>query len=232
MNKIYSFKSLFLMMVCFAFAGTVSAQAFTLVPGNTVTTQIAANGFIEPEVQALNNTGGDLTRRYELLSNTLNSGWSILFCDNVNCYVGAWQNGTMDPIATGVQEMIFKVTFDPQNTQGTGSLVYRVWDETNPTDVDTVTFNFEVTPAVGIEDELLEQIKVYPQPAQSELSVEIPARMTGVELQLLDLSGAEVARQTVNGTQAVMDLSNLAKGFYVLRFNSELAVLNKRIVIH
>ena len=231
MNKLYTLKSLLVLVACFAFAGTLAAQSYTLVPGNSVSSMIDANGFIEPKIEALNNTGGDITLEYELLSNTLNSAWSILLCDNVNCYPSAWQSATMDPIGGGVQEMIFKVTLDPQGTAGTGALVYRLWDRANPGVEDTISFDFEVTPATSLAEELIAQIKVFPQPATDLVYVELPSQMGRVELDIVDLAGAVVARHNVNGTNAELDVTNLAHGMYILRIKNDDMVLNKRISV-
>lgn len=232
MNKLYTLKSLVLAAAFFAFTGIVSAQSFTLDPGNSVTEVIPANGFIEPKIDATNNLSTNLTLDYRLVSNTMDSAWSILVCDNVNCYSNAVGSGTMDPIAPTVKELIFKITLNPNNVAGSGSIAYAVWDQNDVNSRDTVTFNFEVTPAVSIEEEqLAAQVKLYPQPASELLNIALPESFGRGDVQVFDLSGAVVARQEIAGTSADLDVSPLAAGMYILRVSNDKAVINKRISI-
>lgn len=232
MNKLYSLKSLVLVAVFLAFAGITSAQSFTLTPGNVINETIPSNGFIEPTVDATNNLSTNLDLEYELVSNTMNSAWSILVCDNVNCYANAVSSGTMDPIAPSVTELIFKITLNPNDVAGTGSIAYAVWDQNDMNSIDTVTFNFNVEQAVAIEDaQLAAQVKLYPQPTEDVLNISLPESFGSGDVQIFDLNGAEVARQDVTGVSAEVDVTPLASGMYIVRLSNDKAVVNKRVSI-
>ncbi len=232
MNKLYTFKSIVLGVALFAFAGMASAQSFTLTPGNVINETILSNGFIEPHVDATNNLGTNLVLDYELVSNTLNAAWSVLVCDNVNCYANAVPDGTMDPIATGVTELIFKITLNPMDTPGAGSISYAVWDQNDMNSIDTVTFNFTVEQAVSIaEEQLAAQVKLFPQPSEDVLNIALPESFGRGDVQVFDLNGSIVARQDVSGTSAAIDVAELASGMYILRLSNDKAVINKRISI-
>lgn len=232
MLKDYYLRILTFLVPCLLFAGSVSAQAnYTLVPGNSVSATCAANGFMEPIVEAINTNSSDLILDYEVLTNTLNPAWSILYCYRGGCFTSVTPSAVMDSILPGDQRMIFKATLDPQGVAGTGQLVFRLKERTNPGVEDTITINFDVT-VVGIAEELAAQIKVFPQPVNDFLYVDMPASLGKVELDIVDLSGAVVSRNRVNGTDAKLDVSALAQGMYILRIKNDDIILNKRISIH
>lgn len=234
MNKIYTIKTLVLLMVAGLFAGTVAAQnpSFTL-SATDVTESIPANGFIEPSVEATNLLSGNLDMEYELVSNTMDAAWSILVCDNVNCYANVVNSGSMDPIAGGATELIFKITLDPQGTAGNGAVAYRVWDRSNPSATnDTITFNFEVTPFVSVsEEQLAENVKVFPQPADDLVYVSLPENFGKASAIVYNLNGAAVATQEISIAANEIDVTTLSPGMYILQISNGKAVVNKRIAV-
>ena len=226
-------KALTLLVAFGLFAGVVSAQSsYTLNPGHSVTAALPADSFAEPQILALNNGSTDLWLDYQVISNTLDTNWSILFCYRGGCFNNVVNSAPMDSILPGDEKMIFKITFDPQGYPGTGGVSMRVWSRQNPGVEDTLSIDFEVTPAVvGISEELLEQVKVFPQPVEDLLHIDRPASLGRVELNILDLSGALVARQMAVGSQTSLDVSALAKGMYILQIRNEDVTLNKRFVV-
>ncbi len=232
MNRLYKLKSFVLVVAFLAFADITTAQNFTLDPGNVVNETIMSDGFVEPEVDAINNLSTNLILDYELVSNTLNPAWEILVCDNINCYVGAVADGTMDPIAAGEREMIFKVTFDPKNVTGIGSISYAVWDQNDLNSIDTVTFNFTVEQAVSITSEQLDaQVKLFPQPSEDVMHISFNASLGKVNVEIFTLSGSIVKRQDVSDPSELINVSDLAPGIYVLHLSTDIGVVNKRILI-
>ena len=73
--------------------------------------------------------------------------------------------------------------------------------------------------------------KVYPNPTNGQLWVELPAETASAQLVLYNLQGQQVLRQMANSTQATMDVSTLPKGLYVLRVQGEDWLQSARIVV-
>lgn len=232
MLKLYTLRILTILIPCLVFTGSLSAQApYSLIPGNSISATTDANGFTEPKIEALNNTSDNIYLEYEVLSNTLDTAWSILFCYRGGCFPRVTQSAAMDSIRGGAQAMIFKLTLDPQGVAGTGTLVLRLWERSNPSVADTITMDVEITPNVSVAEELAAQIKVFPQPVQDFLYVDMPASLGKVELDIVDLSGVLVYRDNVNATDAKLDVSSLAQGMYILRIKNDKMILNKRILV-
>lgn len=92
-------------------------------------------------------------------------------------------------------------------------------------EVEDYTINlFEQT--LGIEDQSLEQVQVYPNPFDSNIEVKIPSSLTGntISLIIYDVLGREVYKNKVsttsyNETIRLSALNHLKSGTYILKIN-------------
>lgn len=85
--------------------------------------------------------------------------------------------------------------------------------------------------ANSIESELAKKIRVYPQPAQDLLFIELDEPQNW-EAALYTLSGQRVSSiSTLRGTQGSIDLSPLANGLYILRIKTNAGILSKKVMI-
>lgn len=86
----------------------------------------------------------------------------------------------------------------------------------------------------SIENQVETMFEVYPNPANQQLSVIVPARFQGGQLRITDLSGRIVASTAVNTSNELMQLSvaDLAVGVYVVSVANSTEVLYKKLVIN
>lgn len=85
---------------------------------------------------------------------------------------------------------------------------------------------------VGIEEDELEAINVYPNPAVNTLNVEIPASIEdGISIRLMDVTGSELYAETaVSGINSI-DVSSFAKGVYIIELNSDKGTKTQRFMV-
>jgi hypothetical protein len=77
--------------------------------------------------------------------------------------------------------------------------------------------DYEGTPFGIPENGLMDQVKVYPNPAQDLVSVEIPEDIR--RILLVNLTGSKLLdRETQSGSSVSLDVSTLAKGTYIVLF--------------
>ncbi len=84
----------------------------------------------------------------------------------------------------------------------------------------TVTHLYDVTcpGIVGISDMETPEIKIYPNPAQNRVHLEVSEQWPVYNYQLYDATGKQVrARQGVEGLDNVIEVDNLPRGMYILR---------------
>ena len=114
-------------------------------------------------------------------------------------------------------------------SEGTHFLHIRVRDE-NGIWSPYLAKSFEVTPALGIEDNLFLLTKIYPIPASNEITID--GKTNNIEsITIIDLQGKEVNSFKVDSPKNTIDVSKYAKGTYILQIKSKTGLLNKKIVL-
>jgi aminopeptidase N len=82
------------------------------------------------------------------------------------------------------------------------------------------------------ENEPIQQISIFPNPAHDNLQITVSRPMANSSLQLVDITGRIAKDMPMNGVKSVfMDIGGIAKGNYVLRFSSDKLTVNKKIVV-
>jgi hypothetical protein len=82
---------------------------------------------------------------------------------------------------------------------------------------------------MGIEQLTIndEQIAVYPNPATDKLTIDALQKSI---IEILNIQGQAIIRQTVQQGETDIDISGLAKGVYILRLNSNDKTVVTKIV--
>lgn len=105
---------------------------------------------------------------------------------------------------------------------------------TSPTSMTTVGFPdahlvLSVTGEVlGLNDSLLQQVSVYPNPTKEKVTVSLPNSISVVKSSLTDISGKQMAISLDANNS--FSFSEYAAGIYILNLETSEGVLNKRIV--
>jgi hypothetical protein len=95
----------------------------------------------------------------------------------------------------------------------------------------TVKLNFCTAGAgdVSLDELLLEQIKLYPNPATTHVEIVVP--FSGEKhIELLSSTGALIGAYTMSDFHAQIDLSNLAAGIYSARITTNKGLVTKKII--
>jgi PKD repeat protein len=95
-----------------------------------------------------------------------------------------------------------------------------------------VGWNFVVlNPAsIGIDESVLEQTKIYPNPAKDVLTIELPETATTAEARLFSVSGALVNVVQLQAGTNTLDVATLPTGLYVLHLKSDVATTQIKFV--
>lgn len=111
--------------------------------------------------------------------------------------------------------------YDPNANIDDGSCVF-VGDACDDGDPDTINDVIDencdcVGEPVGVEEQMLSSLRVYPNPVAHELVIDFEAQMTPVMVSMSDLSGRMVMSEMVIG-RTVWSVDHLATGTYILIF--------------
>jgi hypothetical protein len=148
-------------------------------------------------------------------------------CSNANAGFGEWTVWN-SPTSINIDDMIFPYT----PTQGAA------YDVTGPVYFSFNTYkilprdanDIVLVSQVGMQESQLENIKVYPNPAASFVTVENNVQMNA-DMQVLDARGAVVKQIKLNNTSERIDVSDLANGIYHIRLVSSEGLAQYKLVI-
>jgi hypothetical protein len=97
----------------------------------------------------------------------------------------------------------------------------------------TVTFEIEVEATLGIPDTLARSFKVYPNPVQIELTIELPSLITKGTIQVFNMLGEQAysldLKNNVDNTLKI-DVSNLKQGIYIIKVNIDGALFQSKFI--
>jgi hypothetical protein len=106
----------------------------------------------------------------------------------------------------------------------------------------TVTSWFDNAEVVGYlksgEDEISEirtdetfEISFYPNPANDQITIMAPENSRTIRVMLINASGSVVETDEFNTMDAVYNLQHIKPGVYLLRFERDGMIVNKRLIV-
>jgi hypothetical protein len=100
-----------------------------------------------------------------------------------------------------------------------------------PDDTETLTFN--VTSAVGIQEEVMNSlISVFPNPFSSETTIKLNSKITSANAAMYDVLGKCVRNISFSGNAVKVERLDLKAGIYFIQLSSEGDILEtKKIII-
>ena len=88
--------------------------------------------------------------------------------------------------------------------------------------------SFEVDGTLGLDTELLTNIKLFPNPTSNILNISIPLGNQITKAVIYDTNGREVFRQESHLENITM--SNFQNGMYLLQLETEKGAISKKII--
>ena len=124
----------------------------------------------------------------------------------------------------------------PDNPTGTQEFAVLANDGQESNNLFVASFNLSVGLTVGIEDELTRSIKMYPNPADNRLNVELENNYVGpVNLRLYDLRGSLIKSETYLKTTTRMDrpvdIQQIKSGLYLMQVQLDGKAVWDRLII-
>ncbi|NOU47339.1 MAG: T9SS type A sorting domain-containing protein [Bacteroidales bacterium] len=87
----------------------------------------------------------------------------------------------------------------------------------------------EISPVTSKDE--LSDIEFYPNPASDQITIVAPNNESNIRVLVFDAAGILVESDQFNATEALFNIQNLKSGVYLLRFEKEGIIVNKRLVV-
>lgn len=208
-------------------AGLVQAQV-VLQGNDTVYTNGPATEFeIVAYANIINNGENPVNLRWVKINNNIASGWTSTICDVNACYPSTTDSAdfTLAARATGNVDGHFY----PNNIVGSGTLRVRVYEVGNPSNQLFITF-IGSTNAASVAQLSKPQVKLYPVPAQDQLTIETQLDMGNGKAEIYNAIGKKVGEYNLSGSKNRISVGHLPKGQYLVRVDTGKGIVTKQII--
>ncbi len=89
---------------------------------------------------------------------------------------------------------------------------------------------FEVKSNVSVEENLIEQAIVYPNPSSDKFIFKTPELLENVVAEIFDISGKSIYKTNINSKECIFDLTSFSAGIYVLKVSNEDVIKTYKLV--
>ena len=221
MNKVFT-----LFLVLYGLTMT-SAQSLTVSPSDSLyitTADSSQFSTINGLIFLHNNEPDSIIVRWHLASDTIPTGWSILFCDNNQCYQLPTSPKVSLPIAPG-DSIDLHAEFSPACVAGIGTMRIATTIERSSDDsiLETHIFTYQANIsnacASGINNLNAEPaITVFPNPASQQISISGLTYGHNLDVQIIDLQGRIISAQNILADNLIsISVSTLTTGMYLVK---------------
>jgi len=224
---------------------TASAQTFTLSP-KTYTGTATCTGLNPFQVGLTNNGSTGLYLGYTLLLNTMpdTACWTQIVCDCNLCHPNneiPQNDSCFSPIMGGSTKLDFMI-YDVSNAKGhygSGVIKYLVYEKTNPTNRDTLTFIIDgctsgTACSVGTNENMLEQLTINPSIASDYIVIKNNGTPAHIEtLAIYDCIGKAVHVEKnieISSAKKDINIATLPNGVYFVKLDNKGYSTVKKIV--
>ncbi|QNL21399.1 T9SS type A sorting domain-containing protein [Hyphobacterium sp. CCMP332] len=94
-----------------------------------------------------------------------------------------------------------------------------------------VDYSDTISVVSGINEEEYNSLKVYPNPASSQINFEFSERAEGI-IQIFDIRGVKIRSIKIDSKSELLDVSSWNEGVYIYRIENERGVVNGKLLVN
>jgi hypothetical protein len=119
-------------------------------------------------------------------------------------------------------------------TEGTYTLTYTICELANTDNCSDATITVVIQPDLSVQELKVMEIKLYPNPARTEVFVQIPndSDMNDTVMRIYDVSGRRLLEQAVSKPLHRMDMASFPAGIYLFDIASPSGKVTRKIIKH
>lgn len=226
-------KRILLSLFAVALSVLLKGQTFSVDPADTIHYTLHPGHGAEIYFHFKNTSSQPLTLEWSRLAGNYPSQWTMLLCDNKECFSASHLGDTMSTVDPG-DSAFFKLICAPNGVAAVGTLDLRVWDTLNPGATADVHYIINATTQTGVARPSLSQtVAIFPTLVRE--SVHVQARQGLLEkgkIELFDTKGHLQISQNVSAQRSLhIPVGQLVPGIYLLRYECRSGQLTQKIVV-
>ncbi len=228
-----SFNVLFgLMLTC----GVLYGQSFSISPSTLLLDDtIAVDQSSTLQFDLANLTNDDLLLSWDLVELDFPHGWDYNICDYMDCILDPFpSHSDMHPIPALLSDGVYmKLWVSPEGIEGYGTARFYVRETNNSSVGDTITYHILASGYSGIDEQLANNLIVYPNPVDNELQIKGLAHLgqKDVSVELIDQLGISHSVKEATNESYRIDRQRFSSGIYFLRITMENQSATKKILL-
>ncbi|MBI3258668.1 MAG: T9SS type A sorting domain-containing protein [Ignavibacteriae bacterium] len=191
----------------------ISAQKISFTPSNHIikTWDTETTEFY---VGIKNLTNGQLDLSWKFISSDMHTDWTYTICDNINCYPAFQENARFKMIEKGQSAFFTFDIFSPEGPKSNATVRLGVYETSNPSMIDTVSFSVQTTSSV--EEPASYTAGITPNPATDILTISAEAALNS--LQVFSAVGMKIMEMSnTNNTEVTLNIHELPAGVYYIK---------------
>lgn len=216
-----------------AFFAGASAQTFVVHPSDSIYYPLDPGHGAEIYFHFVNTSPQPITLQWERLGgNYPTPQWTMLLCDNKECFPGTHSGDTMATIVSG-DSAFFKLISAPNGVAAVGTLDLRVWDTMATSYTVDVHYIVDALNTGTPKPSLEQTVLVFPTIVRDR--VQLQARSGHLEkgvVRIYDTKGHVVASEPIVAQRSQhLEVRDLMPGIYLLRYETRGGQLVRKIVV-
>lgn len=225
MNITFDMKTRILFTLSLLFAAFSGQAQLVLLNNDTILVNGPATEFeLVAYAQVQNSAENPVSLRWVKVVKNLPTGWASSVCDVNLCYPDNVDSADFNLGARGIGNV--DGHFYPGGVVGAGVLQVRVFEVGNPSNQVTLTF-LASSNAASASHLSKPSIKLYPVPAEHFLFVETGLDHPAGQIEIYNVIGKQVASFRATSAKTKIQVGQLPKGQYILRYYNGREVITR-----
>lgn len=202
------------------------AQTFTNVPNDSIVAAGSIDEAVVYDIAQIGNIPDTIILSWEKVSAVVPDSWEALICDNKVCYPDLHEGSTMLPVYNG-QNGLMSLHVTPHQNEGMAIIRYAVWDNNNPTVIDTLTWIISVF-QTGINAVQQNPFDIFISGNELVIQKNDPVLN---KIRIIDVNGSILKENSDNAMKISIDVSDLRQGIYLVEAMSNNLRFTRRIFV-
>lgn len=203
-----------MLVACAAYGQSFSVDQTTVTVYGSATAS-----YFNKAIKVYNNTSGNLQLRWVRMQQIMPPSWRTSVCNEYYCFPMS-TDSAMFTITPGDSDMV-DMHFYPFDTPGSATIYVDLYVVNDPSERMTLTFNGNAP--VGVEEQVLAGMNVYPNPVSDKVYIDAGKANAGLSVEVYDQLGQIVKRESFVGTgdHAELNVSDLSAGCYMMKIRDD-----------